>query len=75
MLELFDAETNQRYRAFTDRSNPLKPDGTILDFGAGSLVLRSDEWLLAKGVVEAFLAFNDGASLPSFIHWRPAPGF
>ncbi|WP_080400845.1 hypothetical protein [Burkholderia ubonensis] len=74
MIERFEFGA-QRWRAFHDKPSPVRPDGTILVFGAGSIPMRSDEWFMADQVVEVFLAFLDDAPYPPFVHWRPAPGF
>ncbi|WP_080435461.1 hypothetical protein [Burkholderia ubonensis] len=74
MIERFEFGA-QRWRAFHDKPSPVRPDGTILVFGAGSIPMRSDEWFMANQVAEVFLAFLNGAPYPPFVHWRPAPGF
>ncbi|MCA8271614.1 hypothetical protein LGN17_03640 [Burkholderia sp. AU30280] len=74
MIERFDSAA-QRWRAFHDKPSPVRPDGTILVFRAGNISMRSDEWFMADQVVEVFLAFLNGAPYPSFVDWRPAPGF
>lgn len=73
MVELFDVTTEARSRAFHDKPNAARPDGTILVFGAGNLRMRSDEWFMANRVVEIFLAFHSAAPFPSYVSWRPAP--
>ncbi|MCO5410797.1 hypothetical protein [Ralstonia mojiangensis] len=75
MVELFDTPTAVRSRAFHDKPNAARPDGTILVFGAGNIPLRSDEWFMANQVVEIFLAFHAAARFPSYVSWRRAPGF
>lgn len=75
MLELYDPETNQRFRAFSDKKNPAFPDGTLLVFGAGKLAMQSDEWFFADKVAEAFCNFSKEEPLPIDIKWRLAPGF
>ncbi|MEB5963881.1 hypothetical protein [Comamonas testosteroni] len=75
MLELYDPETKQRFRAFGDKQNPAFPDGTLLVFGAGKLAMRSDEWFFADKVAEAFCNFSRDEPLPIDIKWRLAPGF
>ena len=73
MVELFDASAEVRSRAFHDKPNAARPDGTILVFGAGNLPMRSDEWFMANQVVEIFLAFHSNAPFPDYVRWRPAP--
>ena len=75
MVELFDVPTEVRFRAFHDKHNAARPDGTILVFGAGNIPMRSDEWFMANQVVEIFLAFHATAPFPGYVRWRPAPGF
>jgi hypothetical protein len=75
MVEHFEIGGERRRRAFHDNSSPVRPDGTILVFGAGNIPMQSDEWFMSNEVVEIFLAFLIGKSFPPSIHWRPAPGF
>ena len=75
MVELFEVPTEVRSRAFHDKPNAARPGGTILVFGAGNIPMRSDEWFMANQVVEIFLAFHATAPFPSYVSWRPAPGF
>ncbi|TYK67492.1 hypothetical protein FSY59_27185 [Comamonas sp. Z3] len=75
MLELYDPEVKQRFRAFGDKKNPVFPDGTLLVFGAGKLTMQSDEWFFADKIAEAFCNFSKEEPLPTDIKWRPAPGF
>jgi len=74
MVELFVVPTEVRSRAFHDKPNAARPDGTILVFGAGNLPMCSDEWFMANQVVEIFLAFHANTPFPSYVGWRPAPG-
>ena len=74
MIERFEFGS-QRWRAFHNNPSPVRPDGTILVFGAGNIPMRSDEWFMADQVVEVFLAFLSGTPYPPFVHWRLAPGF
>ncbi len=73
MVELFDTSAEIRFRAFHDKPNAARPDGTLLVFGAGNLPMRSDEWFMAHQVVEIFLAFHSNATFPDYVRWRPAP--
>jgi len=75
MIEHFETDGARRQRAFHDKPSPVRPDGTILVFGAGNIPMRSDEWFMSDQVVEIFIAFMNGKPLPASIHWRPAPGF
>ncbi|MFM0009005.1 hypothetical protein PQR46_00665 [Paraburkholderia sediminicola] len=75
MIERFEIEGGSRSRAFHDKPNPVRPDGTILVFGAGNIPMRSDEWFMSDQVAEVFLAFLNDEPFPAFVHWRPAPGF
>ncbi|WP_175748873.1 hypothetical protein [Burkholderia pyrrocinia] len=74
MIERFDFAAH-RWRAFHDKPSPVRPDGTILVVRAGNISMRSDEWFMTDQVVEVFLAFLNGVPYPSFVDWRPAPGF
>jgi len=73
MVEQFDASTEVRSRAFHDKPSAVRPDGTILVFGAGNLPMRSDEWFIATQVVEIFLAVHSNALFPGYVRWRLAP--
>ncbi|WP_244786040.1 hypothetical protein [Cupriavidus pauculus] len=73
MVEQFDAPTEVRSRAFHNKPNAARPDGTVLVFGAGNLPMRSDEWFMANQVVEIFFAFHSNAPFPGYVRWRPAP--
>jgi hypothetical protein len=75
MVEHFEIDGERRRRAFHDKPSPVRPDGTILVFGAGNIPMRSDEWFMSDQVVEIFLAFLKGKPFPSSVHWRPAPKF
>ncbi|KLU24031.1 hypothetical protein EOS_22375 [Caballeronia mineralivorans PML1(12)] len=75
MVEQFEIDGERRRRAFHDKPSPVRPNGTILLFGAGNVPMQSDEWFMSDQVVEIFLAFLDGKAFPPSIHWRPAPGF
>lgn len=73
MVELFDVPSEVHSRAFHDKPNAARPDGTILAFGAGNLPMRSDEWFIANQVAEILLAFHANAPFPRYVSWRPAP--
>ena len=73
MVELFDASAQVRSRAFHNKPNAARPDGTMLVFGAGNLPMRSNEWFMANQVAEIFLAFHATAPFPSYVGWRLAP--
>lgn len=75
MVEHFNSDDETRSRAFRDKPNPAFPDGTILAFRAGNIPMRSDEWFVSTQVIEIFEAFLNDASFPTFVRWRPAPGF
>ncbi|WP_321939107.1 hypothetical protein [Paraburkholderia sp. J8-2] len=75
MIERFEIDASQRWRAFHDKPSPVRPDGTILVFSAGNIPMRADEWFMCDQVVEVFLAFLKSAPFPPFVHWRSAPGF
>jgi hypothetical protein len=75
MVERYEKGTNTRERAYHDKPSPIRPDGTILAFRAGSIPMRSDEWFSADQVVELFAAFLNGGNHPDYAHWRSAPGF
>jgi len=75
MLELYQSNTGNRFRAFGDTTNTAFPDGTLLVFRAGQIAMQADEWFTADKIAEAFCCFLEGKELPKDIHWRPAPGF
>ena len=75
MIERFEIDASLRRRAFHDKPSPVRPDGTILVFGSGSMPMRADEWFTSDQVVEVLLAFLNGAPFPAFADWRPSPGF
>lgn len=75
LVERYDSDSGRRFRAFLDRAHPLFPDGTALEFGAGALTLKSDEWLSLPLVLELFLCFRSGVPYPDHVFWREAPGF
>jgi hypothetical protein len=75
MIEWYDAEKKKRFRASHGKPSPVRPDGTILSFGAGNIPMRSDEWFMAAQVLEVFTAFLKGELFPEYLVWRDAPGF
>ncbi|MCA8095969.1 hypothetical protein [Burkholderia contaminans] len=75
MIEYYEAKGTKRSRAFHDKPNPTRPDGTILAFRAGNIPMRSDEWFTADQVIAVFVSFLNAEQFPDFIHWRDAPGF
>lgn len=75
LLELYQAETGKRLRAYGDVQNKACPDGTLLVFRAGEIPMMADEWFMADQVADAFCCFLEGREFPAGIHWRPAPGF
>ena len=71
MLERRDQATGRHWRAHSKMPNPIHPDGTILAFGKGQEVrLRSDEWLSADLVADAFCQFLRSEELPITLDWR-----
>lgn len=75
MIEWYDAENKKRFRASHGNPSPVRPDGTILSFGAGNIPMRSDEWFMATQVLEVFIAFLKEELFPDYLVWRDAPGF
>jgi hypothetical protein len=75
LLELYQADTGKRLRAFGDVQNKACPDGTLLVFRAGEIPMMADEWFMADQVADAFCCFLEGREFPAGVHWRPAPGF
>lgn len=75
LLEFYNSNTKKKCRAFGGKKNKVFPDGTLLVFRAGEMAMKSDEWLIADKVSEAFCCFLEGEELPEDIFWRPAPGF
>ena len=47
MVEHFEIDGERRRRAFHDKPSPVRPDGTILVFGAGNIPMQSDEWFMS----------------------------
>jgi len=70
MLERRDVIAGRHYRAYSEVSSRVFPDGTLLVFGGGKVSLRADEWFSAEIAVEAFLAFLNGQEFPVSIRWR-----
>jgi hypothetical protein len=70
MLERRDVATGNHYRGFKETTNPNYPDGTRLVFGAGEIMMQSDEWFLQGEIAEVFAAFLNKQSFPSFVKWR-----
>ena len=75
LLELYQADTAMRFRAFQDAKHPIFVDGTLLVFSAGEIPMQADEWFRADQISEVFLSFLNNEALPVYIHWRSAPGF
>ncbi len=75
LIELYQAETGKRLRAFGDIHNKACPDGTLLVFRAGKVPMMADEWFRSDQVAEVFCCFLEGREFPSEVRWRPAPGF
>lgn len=75
LLELYQADTGKRLRAYGDVQNKARPDGTLLVFRAGEIPMMADEWFMADQVADAFCCFLEGREFPAGIHWRPASGF
>ena len=69
MLERRDS-TGGHYRGYKESTNLNYPDGTRLVFGAGDVIMQSDEWFLETEVAEVFCAFLSGQTLPDFAKWR-----
>ena len=75
LLELYQADTKKRLRAYGDVQKKAYPDGTLLVFRAGEIPMMADEWFMVDQVAAAFRCFSDGREFPEGIYWRPAPGF
>jgi hypothetical protein len=75
MLEKYDAGTQKRLRGSHGTPSPVRPDGTILQFGGGNIPLQSDEWFMAAQVADVFVSFLKGEPFPDYLVWRDAPGF
>jgi hypothetical protein len=75
LLELYQADTGKRLRAYGDVLNKACPDGTLLVFRAGEIPMLADEWFMANQVADAFCCFLERREFPAGIHWRSAPGF
>lgn len=74
LVERYLASSKERQRAYHDHPSPVRPDGTLLVFGAGQIALKADEWFVASEVAEVFLAFLNDGELPSYVNWRQIPG-
>jgi hypothetical protein len=57
-------------RPFTESGRRPYIEGALLEFSAGPIRLKADEWLLQKQAVEIFLAFLRQEPFPSFVRWR-----
>ena len=44
-------------------------------FRAGNIPMLSDEWFMADQVVATFAALQSETPFPSYVRWRPTPGF
>ncbi len=73
MLELYRTDSKERFRGYSDFTDKIRPDGTILSFGAGDIPLMADEWFTVDAVIEVFQAFLAQRDLPATVHWRRAP--
>lgn len=74
LLELYRANTDERFRAYGNVKNKAFPDGTLLIFRGGQIPMMADEWMKIEEVIEAFNCFLENREFPSVIHWRPSPG-
>jgi hypothetical protein len=57
-------------RAYLRHAHKVFPDGTVLTSGAGSMSMRSDEWLNIDQATQIFLAFLKADEWPEFVEWR-----
>lgn len=70
-IEVRNASNGRQYRACQFEPHPLFPDGTLLAFGAGKLVLQGDEWFTAGQAATVLIEFLGGAVLPTSVpSWR-----
>jgi hypothetical protein len=74
-IERYDAKSKKLFRGYHSNSSTNFEDGTTLSFGAGSVQLKKDEWFNIDDVIEVFLLFNKGQSLPEGIYWREINAF
>lgn len=75
VIEVRDVSTGRHYRAHQSQPHPVFPDGTKLAFGAGDLVLQSDEWFTVAQATMAFIEFRSGVLLPTLAPgWRDVTG-
>ncbi|PPU13527.1 hypothetical protein XacyCFBP2565_14455 [Xanthomonas arboricola pv. corylina] len=70
MLERMDGVLNKQYRGYTSIKSKVFPDGTILAFGGGELIMRSDEWFSSEEVAEVFCCFLRKSPFPDYVMWR-----
>lgn len=70
LLEYHDS-SGQHHRAMQEVARVPFPNGTVLQFSAGSITMDANEWFVRDQVVQVFSAFTAQAPWPSFVHWRP----
>lgn len=70
MLERRDNFEGHHFRAFKKEKSKVFTDGTVLSFGGGKIMMRSDEWLTSSEVESVFLDFLNRKDFPKNIIWR-----
>ncbi|WP_139369554.1 hypothetical protein [Xanthomonas axonopodis] len=70
MLEKREGSTGKQYRAYKHEKSKVFPDGTVLAFGGGELVMQSDEWFSSEEIAEVFCCFLKSEAAPDYVMWR-----
>ncbi|CAD7375024.1 MULTISPECIES: hypothetical protein [Xanthomonas] len=70
MLEKRDGMAGKQYRGYKHEKSRVFPDGTVLAFGGGELVMQSDEWFSSEEIAEVFCCFLKGEAFPDYVMWR-----
>jgi hypothetical protein len=73
MVEHFEIDGERRRRAFHDKPSPVRPDGTILVFGAGNIPMQSDEWFMSDQVVEIFPSLPERKTISAIYSLAASP--
>lgn len=68
-VERFDASKNILYRANHENSSTKFPDGTKLEFGGGSVILKSTEWFNISDSIFLFSCFFKNCEFPKEVFW------
>jgi hypothetical protein len=69
LLERRDPD-GKHYRASQDKAVAQHPDGTVLAFSGGNVLMAQRDWFLIQQVVEVFVAFSEKRDWPTYVGWR-----